>query len=234
MPRDTVFLVTRSSKGVGLQGVIFGVYVSRDAARYAVDQYVKHNFDRAVTWVDHYAGTGYGVDEWGTWSILKQEVKGKARVEAPTEETVARTYEWVMSPFERTALASWLSAYDGYSILLDTALSTPRLSDFGVTWDAAQRRLKYGARSVEVPTHSRAHFVVELQKARGRGKILDGVWYGVWMIDVACALLSLAGVEHDPTAGLTPRSLRYKTIINILKGEGDSRDAEDIVGEIRG
>lgn len=235
MSRLAVYLMEWGAQNDPRRRSAFGVYASLSAAKYAANAYSKHNFLRAPVWVDTYNGGAFGnADKAPMWSITKQEVKGKARVEAPEGIDMAKTFDWAMPPFEREALASWLQAYNGYSILLDTALSTPRLSDFGVTWDAGQRRLKYQTRSAEVPVHTRQYFERALHDAQGRGELAAGVWMGVWMIDVAAALLSLAGIEHDPTAMLTPRSLRYKTIITMLKGEGDSRDAEDIVGEIRG
>jgi hypothetical protein len=147
--------------------------------------------------------------------------------------TTNKAFEWFMSPLERIALADWLARYNGYAIIEHSALK--QLAPFGILWDRTRSRLLYdaGRRSAEVQVHSKMYFQAALNHA-GKGTLADGDWHAVWALDVASALLSLAGIEHDPTTGIPSRAARFDTIVRVLRPEGEVRLADGFVGEIRG
>lgn len=143
-------------------------------------------------------------------------------------------FEWYMSPLERTKLADWLARFNGHVILEQSALKT--LSALGVQWDRTRMRLLYGAskRSAYVPVQPKSFFAALLTTEGGKGNLAEGNWEGVWALDVAIAILSLAGIEHEPTAGVPSKAQRYDVIVNLLRPEGLVQDADGTVGEIRG
>lgn len=141
--------------------------------------------------------------------------------------------EWVMSPIERAQLATWLGKYKAEEIMVDTALE--QLRGFGVLYDWGRSRLSFGNRSVEINRHSREYFqrILGSSESGGRGYLTPGPWMGIWMLDIAVALLNLAGAEQDPTGALPTKRMRYKVVVDLLRGEGDFVDANDIGGEVR-
>lgn len=140
--------------------------------------------------------------------------------------------EWYMGPMERLFVAEWLEQFNGHAILNVDILNT--LDPFGLKWAAQQRRLSYMSEGVEIPVHSAAYFTDELKKASGRGELVVGNWLGVWALDVASAILSLALGAPDPTQPLTTRANRYKLIVGMLRPDGPVKEASGLVGEIRG
>lgn len=140
--------------------------------------------------------------------------------------------DWYMNPMERSLLAEWLAQYAGHMILNADVLST--LDNFGIKWNPGTRRLTYMRESAEVMVYSPAYFNQVLMKAGGRGHVSEGNWLGVWALDVASAILSLALGTPDPTVALIAKSNRYKTIVTLLRPEGDVIEPSGMVGEIRG
>src|SRR5689334_3766461 len=111
------------------------------------------------------------------------------------------TTEWYMGPMERMFVAEWLDQFNGHAVLNVDVLNT--LDAFGLKWASQQRRLTYMSEGVEIPVHSAAYFIDELKKANGRGELIGGSWLGVWALDVASAIFSLALGAADPTKPLT-------------------------------
>jgi hypothetical protein len=142
---------------------------------------------------------------------------------------------WLMSPMERITLFAWLSRFKAEEIMVDAALD--QLKPFGITYDPVRGRLVWGNRSVELPLHARDYFARILSAGegggRGRGFLTKGMWVGVFMLDVAVALLNLAGIEHDPTLALPTKSARYDVICTLFRDAGEVMDANDIAGEVR-
>jgi hypothetical protein len=140
--------------------------------------------------------------------------------------------EWYMNPMERLMLSGWLNQYNGHMILNADVLS--ELEVYGLKWSREGRRLSYMAESVTVPVYTPAYFNKELEKASGRGTLLDGNWLGVWALDVASAILTLALGQNDPTTALHARANRYNMIVTMLRPEAPVQEASGMVGEIRG
>lgn len=140
--------------------------------------------------------------------------------------------EWYMGPMERLLIAEWLSQFNGHAILNVDILNT--LDSFGLKWSPQQRRLTYMSESAEIPVHGSAYFMDELKKANGRGELVHGNWLGVWALDVASAIFSLALGAADPTKPLIARANRYKMIVTMLRPEGDVKEISGLLGEIRG
>jgi len=140
--------------------------------------------------------------------------------------------DWYMNPMERLMLAEWLNKYTGHMILDVVVLNT--LDVYGLKWNPHTRRLSYMSESAEVPVYTPAHFRAELQKAQGRGDVSDGNWFGVWALDVASAILSLALAQSDPTKALSAKINRYKMIVTLLRPETPVTEVSGLLGEIRG
>jgi hypothetical protein len=138
--------------------------------------------------------------------------------------------DWYMTPMERLMLADWLDQFNGHAILNVDVL--PSLEPFGLKWWG--RRLSYMSESVEIQVHQSAYFQEELKKAGGRGSLTTGNWLGVWALDVASAVLSLALAGPDPTTGLHARSTRYRMIVTMLRPETPVTEVSGLLGEIRG
>jgi hypothetical protein len=137
-----------------------------------------------------------------------------------------------MGPMERMFVAEWLDQFNGHAILNVDVLNS--LEPFGLKWAATQRRLTYMSESAEIQVHGAAYFSGELKKANGRGQLTPGNWLGVWAIDVASAIFSLALGAPDPTTPLTVRSNRYQMIVSMLRPEGQVKEASGLLGEIHG
>ena len=142
------------------------------------------------------------------------------------------TTEWYMGTMERMFVAEWLDQFNGHAILSVDVLNS--LEPFGLKWAAQQRRLSYMSESVEISVHGSAYFTEELKKANGRGELVHGNWLGVWAIDVASAIFTLALGSADPTTSLIARGNRYKMIVSMLRPEGQVKEASGLLGEIRG
>lgn len=140
--------------------------------------------------------------------------------------------EWYMGPMERMFVAEWLDQFNGHAILSVDTLNS--LEPFGLKWQQGQRRLTYMSESVEVPVHSSAYFIEELKKANGRGELVHGNWLGVWALDVASAILSLALGAPDPITHFPNRGNRYRMIMTLLRPPYESKDVSGLLGEIRG
>lgn len=140
-------------------------------------------------------------------------------------------HNWYMNPMERLMLTEWLSQFNGHVILNMDIL--PSLDLYGLKWNYVTKRLSYMSQSAEIVTYSPQYFHDVLHAHGGRGHVDLEFPAGVWALDVASAILTIAGLSPDPTVAIPSRKVRYSTILSLLRPIGDVKEASGLVGEIR-